>query len=361
MKDLDFDELDRAVNSLLPNNSTPADGQAVDNIIPSTGDVPAQPVSQPLAARRSSGRFMDVVHPSSDMRTTTVPARPVSREGAAIIPSVSRTPVEKPLAPRQSTSWSPTEIPPVVTEGSKKATDNWPDPIDFPSSLPDEAPTTVIEPGMDELAQSNHEQPTDDDKDINQIVDAINQTLGQGQDSSAPLESPFLMDAKVEKRPLGAFSTEAITPPADSLQETTIPSLAEPEVVVQEGENEVEQADQPIEMSTPLPAELQDDLLLIEAGLDTEGQSKKDEPVVTQQPQTEVPLGPMSITQQYAEQPSTGDQPTGAIFDTGAYQKPLAHPAKKKPGWLLVLWIVLLLVAGAGAGAAVYFFVLPKL
>ena len=70
----------------------------------------------------------------------------------------------------------------------------------------------------------------------------------------------------------------------------------------------------------------------------------------------------VSITQQYAESPSTGDAPaTTSIFDTDAYKKPLAHPKKKSSGWLVVLWIAVLLIVGAGAGAAVYFYVLPLL
>ena len=120
--------------------------------------------------------------------------------------------------------------------------------------------------------------------------------------------------------------------------------------------------DHPVQFGTPLPAELQDNLLQIEADTDTTDQPQKEETTpVLPVAQSEVPTGPTSITQQYTEQPSTGDQPTGAIFDTEAYRKPLSHPAKKKSGWLYVLWIVLLLVVGAGAGAAVYFFVLPKL
>ncbi len=108
---------------------------------------------------------------------------------------------------------------------------------------------------------------------------------------------------------------------------------------------------------TPLPAELQDNLLSIEASEDT-AEPKKEEtnPI----PTVSLPVGATSITAQYTEQPSTGDQPTGSVFNTEAYKKPIARP-KKKSGWLIVLWIFLLLVVGAGVGAAIYFFVLPKL
>ena len=359
MKDLDFDELDRAVNSLLPSGST-QDGE--QPAVPSLEDAtePTPFASQPLAARRSSGRFMDVVHPSSDMRTAPVPPRPVSREGAVIAPAPSRVSPDAPLQSIQNTPWSLPDASPVAIEAPNQGAGDWPDPIDFTSSTPDEVQKPLSEPGMDELAPSSQEQLVDDDKDINQIADAINQTLNQDQEAQAPLESPFLMDAKVEKRPLGAFSTQAATLPTD-LEQNVAPSLIiEPATLPLVSEDSEPQDEPPIETNTPLPAELQDDLLLIEAGVETAGEPKKDEPITPQKPQVEVPAGPTSITQQYTEQPSTGDQPTGAIFDTEAYQKPLAHPVKKKAGWLMVLWVALLLVGGAGAGAAVYFLVLPK-
>lgn len=359
MKDLDFDELDRAVNSLLPHNGGSADEQSAtppidDTSVPAV-DVPTLPAPQPLAARRSSGRFMDVVHPSSDMRASTVPPRPVSREGAVIVPSAQRASLDVPLAPDQNSSSIPVSTPSETTEESKNVVGDWPDPIDFTDSLPGEASNTPGQPSVDESVQS-----LDDDKDINQLADAISETLGQSQESQAPLESPFLTDAVVEKRPLGAFSSEATLPTGDGEQASTTVSSVEPEALTPEGDPSAKHVDQPTEMGTPLPAELQDDLLLIEAGVETAVEPKKDEPITSQRPQAEAPAGPTSITQQYTEQPSTGDQPTGAIFDTEAYQKPLAHPVKKKSGWLMVLWVVLLLVGGAGAGAAVYFFVLPK-
>lgn len=74
MKDIDFDELDRAVHSATNGGNSKSDDNTrsepapVDNesITPASSPV-RPPVS--LATRRSSGRFMDVVHPSSDMRT----------------------------------------------------------------------------------------------------------------------------------------------------------------------------------------------------------------------------------------------------------------------------------------------------
>jgi hypothetical protein len=74
----------------------------------------------------------------------------------------------------------------------------------------------------------------------------------------------------------------------------------------------------------------------------------------------EVPAGPASITQQYTEQPSANQQ-SGSIYDTENYHQPLAHNAKKRSGAWVILWIFLLVILGAGAGVAFYFYVLPML
>jgi len=308
MKDIDFDELDRAVNSLIgpktpdakpevpPTTPTPASTSPVAPPPTSTAADNSAPAAAPLAARRSSGRFMDVVHPSSDMRTSPVPPRPAAHTETTITPPSSTSPTPEPA--------------PKVEESKEPETTSA--PMDMPATPPVE-------------------------------------------DTPSPLESPFLSDAKVEKRPLGAFSNSNETPapaPATPLAETPKPEAGDVSVD-QKPENKT---DHPMGTDTPLPAELQDNLLSIEASEDTE--PKKDD--TTPIPTVTMPIGSTSIPAQYTEQPSTGDQPTGAVFDTEAYKKPMAHP-KKKSGWLIVVWILLLLVVGAGVGAAIYFFVLPKL
>jgi len=378
MKDLDFDELDRAVNSLIGNKTEePAvastqSGPAVVNpgapvvATPSAApvpdlSVPAAPsqaedtsgdTAQPLAARRSSGRFMDVVHPSSDMRSAA-PLVPVSRVAADIQPSGS-------VASAPATAANP---PAPTSEPAVPTTSEWPDPIDYHESKSESAtvpPSAAVGP----LSAITTD---DDDSDISRIADSINDSLADSK--SSPLESPFLSDTKVEKRPLGAFSNEApAAEPAkepESIKPVDTPVTPGTAETTTDGSQVAEapesSSQKPVDVDTPLPAELHDDLLMIEADEDTTSQAKKDEFVPPAAPASETPIGPTSITQQYKEQPSTGDQPTGAIFDTEAYHAPLAHPKKKKSGWLMVLWIVLLLVLGAGVGAAVYFFVLPRL
>jgi hypothetical protein len=322
MKDIDFDELDRAVNSLA--NPAVAEELVAVPIAPAVDTVDPVPTvaSTPLAARRSSGRFMDVVHPSSDMRTTVSP-----RPAALTLPA----PVVAPVAVSA----------PVSTD--------MPDPLDFTPGPQESTPVSM---------------PSEPDANVSDTANDIAALLVDNE----PLDSPFITDAKVEKRPLGAFSGAAATELASPTE------LLAPEAETSAFESSPARPldtsdDHPIGNDTPLPAELQGDVLSIEAAEETAAVKLEDTevtetvvPIVAAAAtETETPIGPTSITQQYTEQASTGDQPVGSIFDTEAYKKPLAHPKKKKSGWLMVLWIFLLLIIGAGAGAAVYFYVLPLL
>jgi len=354
MKDLDFDELDRAVNSLIGgSSSTPATPPTTNPtpVVPETPTVApviTQPVAttvspQPLAARRSSGRFMDVVHPSSDMRTTLSAPRPtISREAAPVVPTID-------TATDVTLQTDTIQDAPVVTESSSES--EWPDPLDFNAYKPEQYNET---PAVEAVVVDDN----DSDQDIDNIADAINQSLGQ-DNVQEPQESPFLSDAKVEKRPLGAFSVEPVAEVAPIEAPVQVDFTAE--LQAEPESSEPAEDAQSTELSAPLPAELQSDLLSIESDQDTTGQAVDAAPAVLVAISPAQPMETISIPQQYTEKSSTGDQPVGAIFDTEAYRKPLTHPSHNKSGWLMVLWILLLLIVGAGAGAVVYFYVLPML
>lgn len=417
MKDLDFDELDRAVNSLMSNVSdldTPkpeeAEKEKTLEITPSQGgDSPATPPSAPVApaapvkpaekkpapattpaakpapprsplAARRPGRFMDVVHPSSSMKSSA-PARPaVSRQGVTISPSPAASkPLEKPTEPLrpepQATKPEPmtdeakpdvASRPPEEPEAHSHhaPVSDWPDPLEMadfkdeptkeetPKTLESEAPKEMAQKSQSEEEEKPREEPT-------------------------PLTSPFLADAKVEKRPLGGGNTDPADTddelgraPAFGAKADTDLALADPNAQLPAAPSDVE---------PELPEELQGDLVAIEADTtthrkpeekseahtqteevekapDASPKEKTTPPWVAAAPDEEKPLpaGPTSIAQQYREEPSTGDQDSGAIYDTDTYHQPLAHPAKKKPSWLWIVWIILILALGAAAGAGLY-------
>lgn len=387
--DIDFDELDRAVSSLIgkvPSDTKP--DTKVDEVLPGetkkpvpapaltvptapvptdTGEkvrvsffkpepVPApEPQAQPQIAatpagrRSTNGRFMDMVHPSADMRPNAGDERP------------SLLPLKAPETPPEA---SPVEAAPAA-EPSVQAT----------------APTPAVD---DEAAK-------------------LDSLLSGGLSLDEPPQtSPFLPNAKVEKRPLGAFSSDATDPanpgatqivdtpttsddpqPAQAPLMGTAPSLKPSDDLIKAVEDEqakaaekaaVEAADDAKAkeeakkadlakldaeaqvnltpaMNMPLPAELQSDVLAIESA----ATNAPEAPI----PAT-APTGATSIVPQYKEKASSA-KPSGAIYDTEAYHKPLQHPVEKKSGLLLVLVIVGIIIVGGGVGAAVYFVGLPLL
>lgn len=322
MSDFDFEELDKAVAGVLtPDdvvpeapvrpvqddrstdsaqtqsspltssaNSTPEDTPSVEERVGNT------PVQAP-ATRRSSGRFMDVVHPSSDMRTRT-----------GYAPANETTAAEKPT----------TFVAPVAED----ADDDW----------------------------------------------------------SKPLESPFLPDAKVEKRPLGGVGLGAGFNPEELLE------APEEELKLEEPDDprlEATTFPDPIDFAaqnTDAVSEITDELITTTEEADDYAVSIVEEPnkpeaIVFTEPeapnepaqegipeaaQPQEPTGPTSISQQYQERPST-EQVSGAIYDTESYHQAVVAAPKKRSGAWAILWIILLIILGAGAGVGFYMFVLPML
>jgi len=322
MSDIDFDELDRAVNGVLGSSNTsgatPSVSQAQETQTETPAETPAETptitrvertqlspiapsvsqvaaVSSAPAARRSSGRFMDMVHPSSDMRSK-----------ASDTPSINKpeTPVQTPAAP--------------VT------------------------PEHVESPAWNE-----------------------------------PLESPFLPDAKVEKRPLGGGEAAA-TAEASSIVDSfdfqgLLDEPEEPLLEAPEQQERIEAHTMPDPIDFAAAKAISDEVE--SKSYEVEAEPVKDEEVSVQaipeavepqpviesvQPVNEEPIGPTSITPQYKEQASS-NQESGAMYDTESYHQAVSAPPKKKSGWFTVVLILLLVLLGAGGGFAVYTYVLPML
>lgn len=312
MSDFDFDELDKAVAGAISPDELGLDTPATTTTpvsSPAATDSPSQPDSivpprGAPAARRSSGRFMDVVHPSSDMRTRPTFTPPQPSTQAASASEVSS--VEPKVA---------------VTE----------DQVEAPAV------------NEDELSWD------------------------------APLESPFLPDAKVEKRPLGG-APDIVASPLDFEEDNEVLKLEAPDDPLLEAttmpdpidfaaqaaalhtENEdtsTVTTEQETVTATAEPEASKETVLLESEQIAPEFET----PALATEPD-EAPAGPSSITQQYTEQPSEA-QASGAIYDTENYHQALPAAAKKKSGAWIILWIALLVVFGTAAGVAFYLFVLP--
>lgn len=381
MADIDFDELDKAVNDLMANVDTskrtagldepeekvvsiPTSSTAPAVVTPAPTPTPATPATEasaaptqsvgsapavaattpasPSLAMKRRGQFMDIVHPSRDMNTP----KSTSRQGVTIQPGND---VVAASAAQQNEPAPMSNVPPVQSsvETPEPTPSAWPDPIDMANA----SATAAETPSAPTLAT---EPPTE--------------ATGE-----APLTSPFLPDAKPEKRPLGspvpaedasASMTEA---PVDDAQTPATPEPTPTAALPEEFSGDlmaVESRDlsghqeQPVAL--PVPAEQPK----LEAGEEealipsVASPDPVEQPQTPAQPQTQTPAGG-SISQQYTEQPSSGDQSNGSIYDTSAYHQPIEPVAQAKKKTPTSVWIMIgvgLALIGAIGGAAFFYF-----
>lgn len=396
MKDLDFDELDRAVASALSTSSPVASDSTADVQPEQAGPTDTAPIASPtptgddaapssISSHAVHSRLMPSVVPA--VRTTLArksadvssEATPDSVEAAAE-PELATMAAQAGPAPRRTIphregrfmdvmrSSSP-QLPRPSQQQAPVQEEVQPASEDASEAVSDGTTNTHLEAAINELLASEGHTPTvvadtprpteppveidlTPNPDIaalattdEESLESIAADLGKTDESApevAPATSPFLADAKVEKRPLGVAGEVT---PAD-----TEPELApEPSVAAPEAEN------------APMPEELQSDLMAIESSTkpvlspDTvEQATETTEPAAQSAPTS---TGPTSIARQYKEQPRTAseDDESGAIFDPQTYQQPIEHPAKKSSGWGWVLAIIVIILLAVAVAVAAWF------
>ena len=317
MKDIDFDELDRAVSSVLgqDNDTTLQQAPVVDDKKTASADAVAttsaretkpEPPKQrrhvpPHVATGRKGRFMDMVHPDAVMQ----PSRPLPSRMAKTV-----------VAPRQSVQIDPDPVTAVepVAELDETHTKIGAEPVLAESTAPviTQADTSPLIMDNPDTTPIDAEVDTDDDTPV---VQAQPSTL----ENTVPQSSPFL-DTKVEKRPLGGGtnteSDEQDSDPTDAVENIVLPRELQPDVVEAEADK------------TTTSSVLQDEQLPFSAGLKN------------------------------APEPSDDGRVEGhPLFDTSTYHEPI-KPAKTKagvPGW--AKWTIGLVVCmGVGAGVGYLLF-----
>lgn len=398
MKDIDFDELDRAVSSLMGSvpkegdkkdtnesatpaqepsvqpsaevNLAPAGAQPESPVVPeasvvdesqatetaasySTPTVDSAPSNQPESSSTPPvrrGRFMDVKPTGGRDSARPAPSRPVSRQAPALQPVGGEAEVQ---SEQTSASESTFEQPSLADQ---------PDPISF------QPETSASEVESSELLNSAKEQ-------VDSILAETPQASTEEVASySEPLDSPFLPGAKVEKRPLGR-PAEAAAPVVDLASELAegsgdAPSTSE---VAQDTSDNISPNKDAQLPEQPLPPELSSDVLSIEtdsgtvadlaaASAETSPEASKPQPEVQPTAQSAPPApapvaasrpAAVSIPQQYKVEPKKSEEPqsTSTIYDA----QPLSHPAKKTPGWVWVVAITVIIILGVAGGVAVYY------
>ena len=428
MKDIDFDELDKAVSSLMkgvpqseletkqrdddvkeipssPASSTEAaKWQPRPRSAPQPNPAPLdesssvqnEPITQPstptkytspspapaktsedssrsIVPQRKSGRFMDIVPQSSAAKKQPSFARRRSQ----VISQVDAAPAGSDVISDEAKDTAPS-IPTATVSDTSSSLSAWPDPLDLHENT--KSASTQDEPQSDThtaaiASNERSDSPLLSSEDtetrkLDELVASTNQSeisastevVSQQKPASTDFSSPFLTDAKVEKRPLGGSGSESSSEqdaPA-SLDETThsnsdLASAFEKETTVDTGK-----------LQDPLPEELGSDIVAIESGTAaaqpaspsaTTNHSSEKTPAEDDAtlPDSATSSGPQvtSITQQYKIKSTDTPAEHAPIYDS--HPEPLSHPAKAKSGWLTVLWILGLVLLGAGGAAALYF------
>ena len=276
MKDLDFDELDKAVNSLLstkdekpagvppsapaappPVTSVPVTDEAkpaafkVPERTPAAApsqEMPEEPPKQnsrptgPLVAQRSTlaispsrkNTFIDVVNPATKKASSPARSAPkLEPLHSDIASSVEPKPTEptpdltdanelKPTVPEPKTDEKRTEksdapapaTAPTVEPNSIGHTE-WPDPLEF-HGFKDEL---VDDDKLVKVANEKAQEHDEKSKPEAETAEAKDDKKPEEPPETEP-NSPFLRAVKVEKRPLGAFSDEDKAKVAESPPET---------------------------------------------------------------------------------------------------------------------------------------------
>ncbi|MGB4762864.1 MAG: hypothetical protein WBP12_05930 [Candidatus Saccharimonas sp.] len=348
MTEIDFDELDKAVTSLMGDVNKPSkqdagvgvpssssalvSGSGSPAVLGIAKGVDSKSAAPSLAAKRR-GQFMDIVRPAGP-KPSPLPAH---RQGVTVAPTSDF--VSKPVV-----------TPAPVEDPVQTITPVAPDVIDT-TPQPSVALETSEEPTTAEFTNSGPKEHTDTQS--NPVAESFvieKEPASSGEAEVSPLESPFLPDAKPDKRPLGALA------PEDTVLNEQVAEI----------ETDIDVGTVPTLPNAPLPAELHDSVVTIESEMTGQDPSSPETETVLQtesetlkseQP-VEVPAGG-AIPQQYKEEPSSGEQANGSIYDTANYHKAIeAHTTGGKHGSVLkyIIWGVLLLIAGAGVGATLFMF-----
>lgn len=367
MKELDLDELHKAVSQLMDDTGKPKGKkqpkktEAVIKDAPTSQPVVAKEepitpaatktagesvrvtVNRPLpklATRaRLRGAAMDIVQKNKPV--IAPPSAQAGRTAAIIQPArqVAQEPL-RPAAPIEAPDISDETLasinmqadtgkaPDILTKTDQEA---WPDPLDF-HTFEEEKPKEPAE--QTEVPKLQAEPVIAQEPALPETPPPTLETAAPPIESeTAQTATPFVT-TKVEKRPLGAYADK----PAEQPPEPKPAAPSEPEEPPKKSEEPSQLA--PI----PQPKELSPEVLAVESAPE-DAVPQQDEPHDMDN------LRQMSIPQQYKTAEHGKNDSIHPVFDTHEYHPPIHAPAHTTHGHhfgiMITLLIVLTLVAAA--------------
>lgn len=337
MSDIDFDELDKAVNSLMGGVGDKAlekdDQQKLQTLsINSTLKDDEKPAYDKLeqAAQKIGGETLV----SDEDRTTVENLPPLSDDSM---------PAATPTNSAEKSSADDASVPslsPVTPAVKRPSSGRFMDMVHPSADMRSPSTPSFVMPTPEAPSQPTQPKATPPTPAV-----------------SGPLpQSPFLPDAKVEKRPLGGepsadepvVADTGVTPGGNEVVETEIINNDEKKIDDGTGDEQ-----RPLDATgLDIEAAMQErKLQSIESAAATETEAA---PVSIQA----VESGDTGKAAQHTTEPAADK--SGDIYNVGEYHQPLNHPAKQKSGWgIVVVIIVIIVLAMAAAGAAYFIFAKP--
>lgn len=298
MSDIDFDELDKAVNSLVDDNGDKKVESAPEQKPSGENGSNESPPPANESPSKHSGRFMDLVHSSSDMRkegstrmnTSTTNIKPINDNVKAepINPESSEDDENPTNDSSSQLDFDKDNEGDLSKDQADTPNTDMPDPLDHLPASDDESKDTT----KDESKKTDEKSDDKDDSsnppaDTKPELDYEETTPPSDEKDKGKGTTPFLDNAKVKKRPLGGANPDTPTPSdgkKDEAPKSTTETSAEPVV---------------------LPPELDKNLVAIESGEAPETpQASAKPPEATEE--TTTPQEPVNIEKD--KKPSAKDQ-----------------------------------------------------
>lgn len=438
MSEFDFDELDKAVNSAMQgSDDTPSEGgearPATEIVRPNrqrmsshavhprtmTSSRPAQRQSAEIAnessaasvaperevgntlatneseparstvaarplARRRTGRFMDVVHPSSDMTTaaTGVARRksvsiapfseqltvepfdeepaPVSEPAFAKNPSQTPEPIElEALTEEEDFAFEPAQTSPFLSDAQvqKRPLGGHAVSHTFAPEPAREDEEAAAPPAAEPNSELDDEELLRQVKSIESMpVSEVDEAPDAAKNSDDAEQSPSV-EIDETPAPKTEIDADIAAQIASELEKAETPEA--PEAPKLAAESPLELLDES-EDSAPEIAPAQNDTEEAEVEAQEtepdEESAQAPEPAEEEASETEAPVerGPSSIARQYKEKlVVASEDDTSPIFDPEIYQQPLEKEVKKKSSWGIIITILVIALLLGGAAVAV--------
>ena len=311
----------------------------------------------PMISRRPSGRFMDVVHPSSKLGAQRKTSLNSVRAGVFHQPEADGLNGEETQAATDTDSSSSSSVD-MVSNNS----------IDIDNTK-HEVESDVTS-GVDSQREESNifDEASSNKNSDDAMAQKIMTSLASGNSETSPLTAPFVSNVDVKKRPLGSTQVSAPDAAEDLASRDEVIATLESDLQADRTEEEsaIVRTPQPLESVEEdeddvtkggivgLPPEFDADVMAIEEADVIESSTRSLDAAVDDIKATE--QSPDQSAVSHVAPDDDMERGEVSMFDTAVTPSTSSTPKEeKKSVWVTVLLVVLFLAIGVAGGAVAYF------